>query len=94
MKAVSFFLVFALLVSGADAFTTKKREKRPAFQSAAVFADSKEPKDDSNTAVQNTSSNSPTAAFALPPSTMASSVPVVQQEETDDEMDDDRDYIF
>jgi hypothetical protein len=84
MKAFRVILLLSLALTGADAFTTKKREKRPAFQSADVFKDRKEAKEEQM--APSTTSNAPTTMFALPPSTMAAAIPMMHQE-AEDEVD-------
>jgi hypothetical protein len=85
MKAFRVILLLSLALIGADAFTTKKREKRPAFQSADVFKESKEAKEEQM--APSATSHGPTAMFALPPTTMAAAIPMMHQDEAEDEVD-------
>jgi hypothetical protein len=66
MKAFKTMLLFGLaLFGGADAFTTKKREKRPAFKYSPAV-NNKESKEVARE--EHTPAAGPTTRFALPPS--------------------------
>lgn len=89
MKAFGILLLLSLALSGADAFTTaKKREKRPGFQSIAVYNENRQAKEEHvGPSSFPTTPNGPTAMFAFPPSTTSAAIPVVSHEDAEDEVD-------
>jgi hypothetical protein len=87
MKAFRALLLLCLALAGADPFTTKKRERRPAFKSAAVAKDATEAMEEPQQAPSaTTSNNNGPMMFAFPPGTMAAAVPV-HNYEVEDEVD-------
>jgi hypothetical protein len=75
MKGYKTLILLLLAVFGADAFTTKQRERHPAFQNVPVVKD---------TPGQEHSPPNNTPMFAFP--LMAHAV-AIQQEESEDELD-------
>lgn len=80
MKAIKTLLVVLLAVVGSDAFTTKKRERRPAFKSAPV---SMEEQTASASASATGSGGGP--LFAMPPHSMAPAL--MHPQDAEDELD-------
>ena len=85
MKAFKAILLLSLFLFGAEAFSTKKREKRPAFQYPAVLKGSKESREEH--ATQSATSKGPTTMFALPPSRTAAAIPSMYQEDSEEGVD-------
>jgi hypothetical protein len=83
MKAIKSLLVLLLAVVGSDAFTTKKRERRPAFKSAPVSMEEQQTASASASATGNTAGAGP--LFAMPSHSMASAL--MQPEDAEDELD-------
>jgi hypothetical protein len=78
MKAIKTLLVLLLAAAVSDAFTTKKRERHPAFKSAPVSMEE-----------QTTSASATGSAggplFAMPPHSMAPAL--MHPEDAEDELD-------
>ena len=75
-------MVLALLLSGADAFTTKKRERRQYFNSASIVKEENQNKEQS--AHANTSSS--TSIFVQAPATMATTIPHIIHEDDEEDL--------
>lgn len=78
MKAIKTLLVLLLAVVGSDAFTTKKRERRPAFKSAPVSMEEQ-------TASTSAAGSAGGPLFAMPSHSMAPAL--MHPEAAEDELD-------
>lgn len=78
MKTFRSIVVICLCLSGANAFTTKKREQRNNFQSANIA------KEDGEQKAPGASPSAP--IFALPPSAVASAIPLVYADGVEEDL--------